>query len=532
MIMYDDKAINAASVRRLQDPSVRKVMYNLPVEDLHAPVLGPAHPYSRDGLAAGQRNHRSGHVEDAHMHPYHFEEQYATFHALGYAAAPGTSQVVGDMGSYAAHGGEGVLAGGVKRKKTAEERAAERTKKEARLAAQAEAQQGELEPFALLNRQPWAHKVAETAELTEEQKAYIEAQSAAKEAAAADNVEKQGPTSFFHGKEDKDYQGRSWMSAPKDKRKESDATFLPKRWVHTWSGHTKGVNAIRFFPGSGHLLLSAGLDGKVKIWDVFNGGKCMRTYLGHSKGVRDITFTNDGRKFISTGYDKNVRVWDTETGKCLQTFNTGKVYYCVTLHPEKQSSLLAGANDKKIYQWDLDSGDLVQEYNYHLGAVNTVTFLDPPSGSRFVTTSDDKTIRMWEFGIPVQIKYIADPSMHAIPAATMNPSNTMWLGQSQDNQIVSYQCSKGEKFKHLKNKTFKGHNTAGYACSVSFSPDAKYVLSGDSEGRCFFWEWAHPHKVVRTIKAHDGVCIGAAWHPMESSKVATCGWDGLIKYWD
>lgn len=73
------------------------------------------------------------------------------------------------------------------------------------------------------------------------------------------------------------------MSAPKDKRKESDYTYLPKRWIHTWSGHTKGVNAIRFIPDTGHLLLSAGLDGKVKIWDVHNSQKCMRTYLGHSK---------------------------------------------------------------------------------------------------------------------------------------------------------------------------------------------------------------------------------------------------------
>lgn len=47
------------------------------------------------------------------------------------------------------------------------------------------------------------------------------------------------------------------------------------------------------------------------------------------------------------------------------------------------------------------SGDLVQEYNYHLGAVNTITFLD--NGARFVTTSDDKTIRIWEYGIPVQV---------------------------------------------------------------------------------------------------------------------------------
>lgn len=35
---------------------------------------------------------------------------------------------------------------------------------------------------------------------------------------------------------------------------------------------------------------------------------------------------------------------------------------------------------------------LLQSYDYHLGAVNTVTFID--EGRRFVSTSDDKTIRV------------------------------------------------------------------------------------------------------------------------------------------
>ena len=48
---------------------------------------------------------------------------------------------------------------------------------------------------------------------------------------------------MFHGKVEPG--GRSWMEPPKERRPEVDFAFLPKRWIHTWSGHTKGVNAIR-----------------------------------------------------------------------------------------------------------------------------------------------------------------------------------------------------------------------------------------------------------------------------------------------
>jgi hypothetical protein len=63
--------------------------------------------------------------------------------------------------------------------------------------------------------------------------------------------------SHFHGKEERNpVTGRSWMDPPKEKKKENEYCYLPKKWVHTWSGHTKGVNAIRFFPGTGELLHS------------------------------------------------------------------------------------------------------------------------------------------------------------------------------------------------------------------------------------------------------------------------------------
>ena len=41
---------------------------------------------------------------------------------------------------------------------------------------------------------------------------------------------------------------------------------------------------------------------------------------------------------------------------------TPQIYYCVTLHPsdDKQNVLMAGCSDKKIYQFDIDKGEVVQ----------------------------------------------------------------------------------------------------------------------------------------------------------------------------
>ncbi|KAL7226728.1 hypothetical protein ACSBR1_021741 [Camellia fascicularis] len=342
------------------------------------------------------------------------------------------------------------------------------------------------ETWLLKNQKsPWAgKKEGLQVELTEEQKKYAEEYAKKKGEEKSGNSEKGefvADKSTFHGKEERDYQGRSWIAAPKDAKSTNDNCYIPKRLVHTWSGHTKGVSAIRFFPKYGHLILSAGMDTKVKIWDVFNSGKCMRTYMGHSKAVRDIWFCNDGTKFLTAGYDKNIKYWDTETGQVISAFSTGKIPYVVRLNPDedKQNILLAGMSDKKIVQWDMNTGQITQEYDQHLGVVNTITFVD--NNRRFVTSSDDKSLRVWEFGIPVVIKYISEPHMHSMPAISLHP-NTNWLAaQSLDNQILIY--STRERFQLNKKKRFAGHMVVGYACQVNFSPDGRFVMSGDGEVR-------------------------------------------------
>jgi pre-mRNA-processing factor 17 len=62
-----------------------------------------------------------------------------------------------------------------------------------------------------------------------------------------------------------------------------------------------------------------------------------------------------------------------------------------------------------------------------------------------------------------------------------------FIAQSMDNQIMVYSTT--DKFRQHKKKSFSGHLVAGYACQVGFSPDGRYVYSGDSNGNLWIWDW-------------------------------------------
>ncbi|RHY67859.1 hypothetical protein DYB38_007227, partial [Aphanomyces astaci] len=274
------------------------------------------------------------------------------------------------------------------------------------------------------------------------------------------------PKTAYLGENEFDYQGRSWVDQyPRDLKPGLDhKVFLPKKPIFQFEGHTKGVQAIELIPKYGHLCLSASLDGTVRIWDMNNDHQCKRIYQGHKDAVRAINFAPDGATFLTASFDRYMRLWDTETGQVKHTFTNRRVPYCKIL--------------------------------------------------------------IWEWGIPVPIKYVSEPGMHSMPSTTLHPSGSYFAGQCLSNQIDVYTAR--DKFKLQRKKTFRGHS---YACQVNFSPNGQYVVSGDGEGHVAFWDWKTT-KMYKKMKAHNGPTMGVAWHPIEPSRVVTCGWDGLIKCWD
>lgn len=136
-----------------------------------------------------------------------------------------------------------------------------------------------------------------------------------------------------------------------------------------------------------------------------------------------------------------IKLWNTETGQVISRFTSRKIPYCVKFNPDKnrQHLFVAGTSDKKIICWDIRSGDIVQEYDRHLGAVNSITFVD--ENRRFVTTSDDKSLRVWEWDIPVDMKYIADPTMHSMPSVTPAPNGKLYFCETSHSKYAEYESS-------------------------------------------------------------------------------------------
>ncbi|MCJ1337018.1 hypothetical protein MMC09_002297 [Bachmanniomyces sp. S44760] len=535
----------------LTKPTDTTLTYNVPYADLARPSQGPANPFkSTDGNVLKRKNVLTGYAEEAVLSDATFNNQHRTFQSLGYTKDPSANGAyVGDIVKAELYGGRDA----VQMRPTKEQNEALRRKRQRKGDASIVDGEGAY-------RGPWAR-------YQDDDRAYEDEAAVAGEELASDEeyveeaivpanmgaVSRLGTdyqddvtnteSTEFHGAEEFDYQGRTYMHVPQDLdidlRKEAGTqkNYVPKKHIHTWKSHTKAITALRFLPNSGHLLLSSSADSKVKLWDVYHNRDLLRTYSGHTKSVTDATFNSSGTQFLTASYDRQMKLWDTEYGKCVSRFTTGKIPHVIRFNPGPPSTtssgqssgqeFLAGMSDKKIVQFDTRSGEMTQEYDHHLGPVNTITFVD--ENRRFITTSDDKSLRAWEYNIPVPIKFIAEPYMYSMVRASPHPSGKYVAFQSGDNQIVVYAST--DRFRQNRKKSFRGHNNAGYAIDVSISPDGQFVMSGDSGGYVCFWDWK-TCKMWHKMLASDGPVVAAQWHPQESSKVATAGLDGVIKYWD
>jgi pre-mRNA-processing factor 17 len=245
------------AIKAYEPPSSKQVYHNPEYDSLWAPSQGPLHPI----LSRPNSSGITGFVEQHYVDDTSFIDQYNAHNKRSYYFSDPSQQYSANIDAQITNN----TSDKVKRKKFGD--------------ASDVSDNGFRGPWAGYEDEEQPEPEEETTEIEENKPTTKNTSQSEKKTEEPELKEELGPNgrpkqlvkarSIFHGDQFRDYLGRTFVDHPTDLKPTPHECFLPKRRIHTWSGHTKGVSAIRFFPKYGHLLLSAGMDSQVKVSALF-----------------------------------------------------------------------------------------------------------------------------------------------------------------------------------------------------------------------------------------------------------------------
>ena len=178
------------------------------------------------------------------------------------------------------------------------------------------------------------------------------------------------------------------------------ATAAP---LHVYRGHSRDAYAVALVTAA--TFASASADKTVRLWDA-DRDEATATLSGHSLRVLDIAKLDD-HVLVSSSSDKTAALWDTRTASRTAAIAIGNAAHRLT--PLRGGVIVAmGLNSGGVALWDLRASRKVSLLRGHLNRVYGVAQL--PDG-RLASSSDDRTVRIWDVAEQRSVGVITAPSL-------------------------------------------------------------------------------------------------------------------------
>jgi serine/threonine protein kinase/WD40 repeat protein len=254
---------------------------------------------------------------------------------------------------------------------------------------------------------------------------------------------------------------------------------FPEGGASAWPG------PISFSP-DGSRAASRHWHGAVVIWRITPERKLEHVFQFEQdlEGGWQVAFSPSGDRLTSISIDGTVRVWSTETFEEIHNLPHPKTIYCVCWNHDG-TLLLTGNETDGFRCWNAIDGTLLhhrfQDVAIHALAVSN-------DGRYLAVGGTDTTIRL-----------------------------ITW----HDMEVVAEYC---------------GHR--GFIESLAFTPDGKFLVSGDVADELRFWRLPTRSSEVdergvttKSWQGHENWVVDMAYHPHQAI-FATAGWEGDVHVWD
>ncbi|OAF70459.1 Polyadenylation factor subunit 2 [Intoshia linei] len=243
--------------------------------------------------------------------------------------------------------------------------------------------------------------------------------------------------------------------------------------------HDCGVRAMKWNHSS-EWLLTGDQNGYLKYWQTNMHN--VKVIQAHKESIRDISFANSDRKFVTCSDDGTLRIWDFFRCTEENVFRGhGSDVKCVDWHPH-QALLASGSKDTQqpVKFWDPRSGHLLGTSHAHKNTVMQIRW--NKNGNWLLTASRDRLVKLFDIR----------------------------------NLKKEYQV-------------FRGHKKE--ATSIDWHPRHEGLFaSGSADGSLMFWLVGIDKEVGCINEAHDNTIWSLNWHPV-GHILASGSNDHSTKFW-
>ncbi|ETO03222.1 WD repeat-containing protein [Reticulomyxa filosa] len=282
-----------------------------------------------------------------------------------------------------------------------------------------------------------------------------------------------------------------------------------------FQGHTRAVNSVRFSP-DGATLVSSSQDHTIKIWDV-ESGKEIRVLRGHSSFVRDAQFSPDGTMIVSCSNDNTIRLWDIKSGTEIATLTQHKRPVMKTQFSPDGKIIVSCSEDKTIRLWDVQSRHTIQIFreDYH---VNDVQF--SPDGRQIIWVLTNDTISVWSIELGELIYKLRGHTDYVMTAQFS--SDGKYIISSDDRTIRIWDVELGTQVKILNSNYAGGYH-------VKYIPDRHIIISCFRDSMVRLWD-TRLGVIIQEMDGQSGNITGMDISS-DNNTIVFCSQSGTIHKW-